>query len=98
SARALPFARTVAHQWRGRMVLVHATAHPGDRDSCAVEGELTDLVDALSREGIEADTVLRAAPAAQAIVAVAPEQYADLIVMASPSALWPEQVAERQRH
>jgi nucleotide-binding universal stress UspA family protein len=65
------------------MVLVHATTHPGGRDSCAVEGELTNLVGTLSKEGIEADMVLRAPPAAQAIVEVAREQHADLIVMAS---------------
>jgi len=47
SSHALPFARTVAHLWQGRMVLVHATAHPGGHATHSVDGKLTDLVGAL---------------------------------------------------
>src|ERR1700738_4924862 len=83
STRAMPFARTVANLWRGRMILVHATAHPGGAGACPVEGQLTDLVRALRTEGIDADAQLRRAPPAQAVVDVATSEHADLIVMAS---------------
>src|ERR1700676_687610 len=48
-----------------------------------VEGQLTDLVPALRREGINADAQLRRAPPAEAVVDVARSEHADLIVMAS---------------
>src|SRR5207244_2774785 len=83
SARAMPFARTAAHLWHGRMVLVHATVHSGRAGGCSVEGQLNQLVSALRSEGINADAVLRAEPPAQAIVGVARTEHADLIVMAS---------------
>ena len=79
AARALPFARTVARLWGGRMVLVHATAH---QDGPSFSG-LNDLADALRREGIDAEAVVRAPPPARAIVDVAGERNAALIVMAS---------------
>jgi len=62
SARAMPFARTAAHLWRGRMVLVHATVHSGRGGACSVEGQLSQLVSALRSEGINADAMLRAEP------------------------------------
>jgi nucleotide-binding universal stress UspA family protein len=83
STRAMPFARTVAHLWHGRMVLVHATAHPAAAGAGPVEGQLTDLVRALRSEGIDADAQLRRAPPAEAVVDVARSEHADLIVMAS---------------
>jgi nucleotide-binding universal stress UspA family protein len=83
SARAMPFARTAAELSRGRMVLVHATVHSGRAGECSVEGQLTQLVSALRREGIDAGAVLRAEPPARAIVGVARAEHADLIVMAS---------------
>src|SRR5438132_3878028 len=83
SARAMPFARIAAHLWHGRMVLVHATVHSGSAGGCSVEGQLTQLVSALRREGIDAGAVLRAEPPARAIVGVARAEHADLIVMAS---------------
>ncbi len=83
SARALPFARNVAHLWRGQLVLVHANVHQGRAGPCSVDRELTDLVRALHAEGIDAEAVLRAAPPARAIVDVAGEHRAELIVMAS---------------
>src|SRR2546421_10593396 len=83
SARAMPFARTAAELSRGRMVLVHATVHSGRAGECSVESQLTQLVSALRREGIDAGAVLRAEPPARAIVGVARAEHADLIVMAS---------------
>jgi nucleotide-binding universal stress UspA family protein len=83
SARALPFARMVAHLWRGRVLLVHATIHPGDPRARRIEGQLMDLVSTLRTEGIDAEIVLRAMPPARAIVDVARAQQAELIVMAS---------------
>ena len=83
SARAMPFARTAAHLWHGRMVLVHATVHSGRAGACSVEGQLSQLVSALRSEGINADAMLRAEPPARALVGVARAEHADLIVMAS---------------
>src|ERR1700730_5988563 len=83
STRAMPFARTVAHLWHGRMILVHASAHSGRAGACPVEAQLKDLVRALRTEGIAADAQLRRAPPARAIVDVARSEHADLIVMAS---------------
>src|SRR5438445_12440937 len=81
SARAMPFARTAAHLWHGRMVLVHATVHSGRAGACLVDGQLSQLVSALRSEGINADAVLRAEPPAQASVRGAMAGRADLIVM-----------------
>jgi len=83
STRALPFARSVAHLWHGRMVLVHAPAHAGPAGARTVEGRLSDLVAALRGEGIDADAQLRHGPPAEAVVDVARSEHADLIVMAS---------------
>jgi nucleotide-binding universal stress UspA family protein len=83
SARALPFARTVARLWGGPMVLVHAMVYSGGPGSSAVEAGVTGLAEALRTDGIDAEAVLRAAPPAQAIVEVARERAAELIVMAS---------------
>jgi nucleotide-binding universal stress UspA family protein len=80
STRAVPFARTVAQLWRGRMVLVHATEHPR---AGAIESQLTDVVRELRGEGINADVQLRRGPPAQVVVDVAGSEHADLIVMAS---------------
>src|SRR5258708_27925555 len=80
AARALPFARTVARLWGGRMVLVHATAHQGGPSFTG----LHDLAGALRGEGIDAEAVVRAPPPARAIVDIAGERNAALIVMASP--------------
>src|SRR5260370_17968615 len=62
AARALPFARTVARLWGGRMVLVHATAHQGGPSFSG----LNDLAGALRGEGIDAEAVVRAPPPAPA--------------------------------
>jgi nucleotide-binding universal stress UspA family protein len=82
SAHALPIAERVAQQWRGRLLLVHAVG----RDAHAavlLERKLEELVNQLTRVGIHANAVVRRAPPAQAIVDVARERGADLIVMAS---------------
>jgi nucleotide-binding universal stress UspA family protein len=83
SSRALPFARTAADLWHGRVILVHATKHSGRPGSCSVDGRLTEVVRALRSEGIAAEAQLRSAPPAQAIVDIARAEHADLIVMAS---------------
>src|SRR5207253_10400413 len=82
SARAMPFARTAAHLWRGRMVLVHATDHSGRGGACSVEVQLSQLVSALRSEGINADALLRAEPPARVFVGVSSAVLADLIGMA----------------
>jgi nucleotide-binding universal stress UspA family protein len=83
SARALPFARTIAHRWFGRLILVHATDPHHKQAHDPLERELADVVRHMREEGIQADAVLRVASPAQAIVDVANERHADLIVMAS---------------
>src|SRR5258708_25148767 len=83
SSRALPFARTAADLWHGRVILVHATKHSGRPGLCSVHGRLTEVVRALRSEGIAAEAQLRSAPPAQAIVDVARAEHADLILMAS---------------
>src|SRR5579859_4297029 len=83
SARALPFAQDIAEQWRGRLILVHATGSGEERVPVPLELELHELVRELAEEGINADAVIRASEPAQAIVDVARERDADLIVMAS---------------
>ena len=83
SARALPFAQAIAEQWRGRLILVRASSSEDGVAPVPLELELHDLVRKLSEEGINADAVVRAAEPAQAIVDVATERGADLIVMAS---------------
>ena len=83
SARALPFAQDIAEQWRGRLILVHATGSGEEHVPVPLELELHELVRELAEEGINADAVIRASEPAQAIVDVARERDADLIVMAS---------------
>jgi nucleotide-binding universal stress UspA family protein len=83
SARALPFARTIAAGWSGRTVLVHASDphHPRVKDP--LESGLAEVVRQMRADGFEAEAIVRAALPAQAIVDVAWEQNADLVVMAS---------------
>jgi nucleotide-binding universal stress UspA family protein len=83
SARALPFAQTIAEQWRGRLILVHASGSGEGGTPVPLELELHELVRKLAVKGITAEAVVRAAEPAQAIVDVAAERDADLIVMAS---------------
>jgi nucleotide-binding universal stress UspA family protein len=83
SARALPFARSIAHRWFGRLVLVHANDPDHKQAEDPLERELAELVRNMREEGITANAVLRVASPAQAIVDVAKERNADLIVMAS---------------
>jgi nucleotide-binding universal stress UspA family protein len=83
SARALPFAQTIAEQWRGRLILVHASGSDEGSTPVPLELELHELVRKLAAKGINADAVIRASEPAQAIVDVAAERDADLIVMAS---------------
>src|ERR1700730_11076922 len=83
SARALPFAEQVAQLWRGRLVLVHALVSQDAHAPVPVELELRSIVQDLNELGITADAVIRHDSPAQAIVDVAREREADLIVMAS---------------
>lgn len=85
SARALPFAQAIARHWRGQLVLVHAV-EAGEASVVAHrERELQKdkIIGELRDAGIDADAVVRVAPPAQAIVDIARERHADLIVMAS---------------
>jgi nucleotide-binding universal stress UspA family protein len=83
SARALPFAQDIAEQWRGRLILVHASGSGEEHVPVPLELELHELVRELAEKGINADAVVRASEPAQAIVDVARERDADLIVMGS---------------
>jgi len=83
SARALPFARTIAHQWSGRVILVHATDARQQQAQDPLERELAAVVRNMRAESIQADAELRVGSPAQVIVDVASERHADLIVMAS---------------
>jgi nucleotide-binding universal stress UspA family protein len=83
SARALPFARSIARQWGGQVVLVHATVRDDQHAPVPLDLQLRELVRSLGEEGINADAVVRTASPAQAIADVASERNADLIVMAS---------------
>src|SRR5258708_28797327 len=84
SARALPFAQTVARLWGGPMVLVHAIVHPGGPGATAIDASLTRLVEALRTDAIHAGALLRVTPPAHAIRHVARAQEAELIVMVNP--------------
>src|SRR4030081_1199265 len=83
SARALPFARAIAQRWAGRMVLVHASDGHHQQAEAALERQLAEVVRTIRQDGIDADAELRVAAPAQAILDVAIERGADLIVMAS---------------
>jgi nucleotide-binding universal stress UspA family protein len=83
SASALPFAQAIAEQWRGRLILVHASGSGEGNTPVPLELELHELVRELAVKGINADAVVRASEPAQAIVDVAADRDADLIVMAS---------------
>src|SRR3989442_6645160 len=82
SARALPFAEGIAQRWRGHLVLVNAVDH-GGHASHVPRLELDRVVQELRAKGISADAVVRVAAPAQAIVDVAREYDADLVVMTS---------------
>jgi nucleotide-binding universal stress UspA family protein len=83
AARALPFAKRVAQQWRGRLVLVHALVGQDEHAPLPLDLELRQVVRDLRAMGIAADAVVRGGSAAQVILDVATEREADLIVMAS---------------
>ena len=59
SARALPFARTIADQWSGRVILVHATDARQQQAQDPLERELAAVVRKMRAEGIQADAELR---------------------------------------
>jgi nucleotide-binding universal stress UspA family protein len=79
SARALPIARHVAHLWHSHLILAHATP-PHQRQ---LDIKLLLLEQELRDEGVDAEAVSSTASPAQAIVDVASERHAQLIVMAS---------------
>lgn len=74
SARAFPFAQQIARDWRGPLVFVQARG---------LDLQFREIVWDRSAIGVNADFVLRSTPPAQAIIDVANEREADLIVMAS---------------
>ena len=85
SIRALPLARTIARLWRARLVLVHATHQPASTSAARVAGgnDLAALARELHKEAIEGEAITCQAAPANAIVTIARERQADLIVMAS---------------
>lgn len=85
SIRALPLARTIARLWRARLVLVHATRQPAATSMARVAGgnDLAALARELRKEAIEGEAITSQAAPASAIVTIARERRADLIVMAS---------------
>lgn len=83
SARALPFAQDIARSWRGSVVFVHARAAADSGAPVPLEVQLREVVRDLGAAGVNADFVLRSTTPAQAIIDVANERDADLIVMAS---------------
>jgi nucleotide-binding universal stress UspA family protein len=79
SARALPIARHIAQLWHGHLILAHGTPHRQaqlDIKPLLLEQELRD-------EGVDAEAFSITAPPAQAIVDIARERDAELIVMAT---------------
>jgi len=83
SARALPFAQQVAQQWQGRLVLVHAFVDQDEHAPAPLDLQLRKVVRDLQAMGITADAVTRGGSPVEAILDVAREREADLIVMAS---------------
>ena len=70
SARALPFAQAIAEQWRGRLILVHASRTEDGVAPVPLELELHDLVRRLSEEGINADAVTCRARTAKSVLSM----------------------------
>jgi nucleotide-binding universal stress UspA family protein len=83
SVRSLPFAQQIARDWRGHLVFVHVPAAGDSHAAVPLDLQFREIARDLSEMGITADFVLRSTEAALAIIDVADEREADLIVMAS---------------